>query len=372
LIQVSDQTDLWAESYDRDVKDILALQDSVARTIANQINITLAPAEASRLTTPRSVDPAAYEAYLKGRYYWNKRTAEGMQKAEVYFQQAIDKDPSYGVAYSGLADCSSGLTWHGFTSPSETLPRAHAAALKAIEIDPQSAEAHASLGLVLDHEWDWSGAETQFKRALQLDRRYANVHHWYGDNLSIRGRHDEALLEARKASDLDPLNLMIGTWLGLRYYLARNYESAIEQGRNTVDLDPNFAASHLLLGEAYVQKGFREKGLAELQSAASLSGNNPLYLAQVAVAYASMGRRTEALQIVDQLKMTSASRYVSPYGLAQIYAVLKDEEQTFKWLQASYDGRAVWMSYIAVDPVFDGYRSDQRFQDLLRRVHLLH
>jgi len=372
LIQVSDQTDHWAESYDRDVKDILALQDSVARTIANQINITLAPAEASRLATPRSVDPAAYEAYLKGRYYWNKRTEEGMQKAEVYFQQAIDKDPSYGAAYSGLADCNSGLTWHGFTSPSETLPRAHAAALKAIEIDPQSAEAHASLGLVLDHEWDWSGAETEFKRALQLDRRYANAHHWYGDNLSIRGRHDEALLEARKASDLDPLNLMIDTWLGLRYYLARNYESAIEQGRNTVDLDPNFAASHLLLGEAYVQKGFREKGLAELKSAVSLSGNNPLYLAQVAGAYASMGRRTEARQIVDQLQTTSASRYVSPYGLAQIYAVLKEKEQTFKWLQASYDGRAVWMSYLAVDPVFDGYRSDQRFQDLLRRVHLLH
>jgi TolB-like protein/DNA-binding winged helix-turn-helix (wHTH) protein/Flp pilus assembly protein TadD len=372
LIRVSDQTDRWAESYDREVKDILELEDSVARTIANRINITLAPAAASRLATPRSVEPAAYEAYLKGRYHWNKRTAEGMQKAEVFFQQAIDKDPSYGAAYSGLADCNSGLTWHGYTSPSETLPRAHAAALKAIEIDPQSAEAHASLGLVLDHEWDWSGAETEFKRALQLDRRYANAHHWYGDNLSILGRHDEALLEARKASDLDPVNLMIGTWLGLRYYLARNYESAIEQGRNTVDLDPNFAASHLLLGEAYVQKGFREKGLAELQSAASLSENNPLYLAQVAVAYASMGRRAEALQIAERLQTNSASRYVSPYGLAQIYAVLKDKEQTFKWLQLSYDGRAVWVSYLAVDPVFDGYRSDQRFQDLLRRVHLLH
>jgi TolB-like protein/DNA-binding winged helix-turn-helix (wHTH) protein/Flp pilus assembly protein TadD len=370
LIQVSNQTDRWAESYDRDVKDILALQDSVARSIAHQINITLGPGQASRLATPRSVDPVAYEAYLKGRYYWNKRTAEAMQKAQVYFQQAIDQDPSYGVAYSGLADCNSGLTWHGFTSPSETLPRAHAAALKAIEIDPQSAEAHASLGLVLDHEWDWGGAEAEFKRALQLDPRYANAHHWYGDNLSIQGRHDEALLEAREASDLDPLNLMIGTWLGLRYYLAGNYESAIEQGRDTVDLDANFAASHLLLGEAYVQKGLREKGLAELQIAASLSENNPLYLAQVAVAYASMGMRTEALQIVEQLQTTSASRYVSPYGLAQIYAVLKEKEETLKWLQASYDGRAVWMSYLAVDPVFERYRSDQRFQDLLRRLHL--
>jgi len=164
---------------------------------------------------------------------------------------------------------------------------------------------------------------------------------------------------------------MIGTWLGLRYYLAHQYDSAIEQGRNTVELDPNFAASHLLLGEAYVQKGLHEKGLAELESAASLSGNNPLYLAQVGVAYASEGKRTEALQIATHLQTTSTSRYVSPYGLAQIYAALHDNEQTFKWLNIAYDDRAVWMSYLAVDPVFDRYRSDRRFQDLLRRVRLL-
>jgi TolB-like protein/DNA-binding winged helix-turn-helix (wHTH) protein/Tfp pilus assembly protein PilF len=371
LIQVPEQIDRWAESYDRDVKDILALQDSVARTIADQINITLAQAQPSRPATRRYVDPEAYEAYLKGRYYWNKRTAEGMQKAQVYFQQAINKDPSYGAAYSGLADCNSGLTWHGFTSPAETLPRAHAAALKAIEIDPQSAEAHASLALVLHHEWNWLGAEAEFKRALQLDPRYANAHHWYGDYLSVRGRHDEALVEAKKASDLDPLNLMIGSWLGLRYYLARKYDSAIEQGRNTVELDPNFAAAHLLLGEAYVQMRLHEEGLAELQSAASLSRNSPLYLAQVGVAYAAEGRKTEALQIVTQLQATSIDRYVSPYGLAQIYAALNDKEQTIKWLTIAYEDRAVWMSYLAVDPVFDGYRSDRRFQDLLRRVRLL-
>ena len=292
LIQVPQQTDRWAESYDRDVKDILALQDSVARTIADEINIKLAPAMSSGRAA-RNVDPDAYESYLKGRYYWNKRTAAGMQKAEAYFQQAIDKDPGYGAAYSGLADCNSGLTWHGFTSPAETLPRAKAAALKAIEIDPQSAEAHASLGLVLHHQWDWPGAEAEFKRALQLDPRYANAHHWYGDYLSVRGRHDEALVEATKAAELDPLNLMIDTWLGLRYYLARNYDRAIEQGRSTVDLDQSFAAAHLLLGEAYVQKRLHEQGLAELRSAASLSGDSPLYLAQVAVAYAAEGRKTE-------------------------------------------------------------------------------
>jgi TolB-like protein/DNA-binding winged helix-turn-helix (wHTH) protein/Flp pilus assembly protein TadD len=369
LIQVRDQTDLWAESYDRQLEDILVLQDSVTRTIASQIHIALTPG--ARLPSPRKLDPEAYDAYLKGRYYWNKRTAEGMQKAVIYFQQAIDKDPSYGAAYSGLADSDSGLTWHGFTSPAESLARANAAALKAIEIEPQSAEAHASLALVLHHRWDWARAEAEFKRALQLDPHYANAHHWYGDYLSVRGRHEQALLEAKEALDLDPLNLMISTWVGLRYYLARKYNPAIEQGRNTVELDPNFAAAHLLLGETYVQKGMHEKGLAELQRAAGLSGNSPLYLAQVAVAQASAGKKTEALRIVAQLQVLSSSRYVSPYGIAQIYAALNDKEQTFKWLQIAYDDHAVWMSYLAVDPVFDGFRSDQRFQDLLRRVRLL-
>ena len=372
LIQVPELTDRWTDSYDRELKDMLALQDSVARTIANQIHVTLTPEQQSRPATRRNLDPGAYEAYLKGRYYWNKRTAEGMLKARVYFQQAINQDPGYGAAYSGLADCNSGLTWHGFTAPSETLPRAYAAALKAIEIDPQSAEAHASLALVLHHKWDWPGAEAEFKRALQLDPRYANAHHWYGDYLSVRGRHDEALVEAKKALELDPLNLMIGTWVGLRYYLARRYDGAVEQGRNTVELDANFAAAHLLLGETYVQLGLHAKGLAELQSAAGLSGNSPLYLAQVAVAYAAAGRKAEALGIAAELQATSSQHYVSPYGLAQIYAALHDKDQTFKWLQTAYDDRAVWMTYLAVDPLFDGYRSDARFRDLLQRVRLLH
>jgi tetratricopeptide (TPR) repeat protein len=263
-------------------------------------------------------------------------------------------------------------TWPSSSSVVSPTICTHVSALKAIEIDPQSAEAHASLALVLHHEWDWPGAEAEFKRALQLDPHYANAHHWYGDYLSATGRHDEALVEARKALDLDQLNLMIGTWVGLRYFLARKYDGALEQTRNTVELDPNFAAAHLLLGETYVQMGLHAQGLAELQSAASLSGNSPLYLAQVAVAYAAEGRNTEALRISTQLETTSGKRYVSPYGLAQIYAALNDKEQTFKWLQIAYDDRAVWMSYLAVDPVFDGYRSDQRFQDLLLRLRLLH
>jgi tetratricopeptide (TPR) repeat protein len=186
--------------------------------------------------------------------------------------------------------------------------------------------------------------------------------------LSIQGQHNEALREAKQALELDPLNLMIGTWVGLRYYLARNYDRAIEQGEKTVELEPSFAAAHLLLGQAYVQAGLSDKGLAELQRAASLSGDSPLYLAQVGVAHASAGQKTEALRIAAQLQAISADLYVSPYGLAQIYAALNDREQSLKWLQAAYDGRAVWMSYLPVDPVFDDLRSDQRFQDLLKRV----
>jgi len=371
LIQAQNQTDLWTESYDRELKDLLAVQDSVVQSIASQIHIALTEEQKTRLANPRQTRPEAYDAYLKGRYYWNKRTADGMQKAEHYFQQAIDSDPTYAAAYSGLADCNSGLTWHGFKSPADALPKAYAAARKAVEIDPQSAEAHASLGLVLSHRWDWAGAEAEFRHALQLDPQYANAHHWYGDYLSIKSRHNEALAEASRAQELDPLNLMIGTWVALRYYQARNYSRAIEQARNSVELDSNFAAAHLLLGESYVQAGSHSESLSELKRAASLSGSSPLYTAQVAVALASAGRKSEALQIAHELETASRTRYVSPYGLAQVYAALNRKEDTFKWLQAAYDDRAVWMEYLAVDPIFDRYRSDPRFQELLRSTGLL-
>jgi tetratricopeptide (TPR) repeat protein len=293
-----------------------------------------------------------------------------MQKAERYFQLAIDNDPTYAAAYSGLADCNSGLAWHGLKAPAEALPKAYAAARKAIEINPESAEAHASLGLAMSHRWDWTEAEVEFRRALQLDPQYANAHHWYGDYLSIRGRHDEAVAEAKRALELDPLNLMISTWVGLRYYMARDYSRAIEQNRNSIELDPNFAAAHLLLGEDYVQAGLRSEAVDELKRAADLSGDSPIYRAQVAVALALAGRNREALRIAHELETTSRKRYVSPYGLAQIYAALNKNEDTFKWLQTAYDDHAVWMGYLAVDPIFDRYRSDQRFQEFLRRLRL--
>jgi len=370
LIEANSQTDIWAESYDRELKDVLAVQDSVVRNIATEIHIALTEEQKTRLANSRQTVAEAYVAYLKGRYCWNRRTGDSIQKAEHYFQAAIDLDPTYAEAYSGLADCNSGLAWHGYNAPADALPKAYLAARKAIEIDPQSAEAHASLGLVLSHRWDWAGAEAEFRRALELDPQYANAHHWYGDYLSIRGRHDEALLEARRALELDPLNLMISTWVGLRYYMAHNYSAAIEHNRDSVELDPNFAAAHLLLGQDYVQAGLHSEAVDELKKAARLSGDSPLYTAQVAVALAVAGRNREALRIAHQLETDSAMRYVSPYGLAQIYAALHRDHDTFKWLQAAYDDHAVWIGYLAVDPVFDRYRSDERFHDLLRRVGL--
>ena len=370
LIRAATDEHFWSEAYDRDLRDVLSLQSDVAQSIARKVEVTISGEEHARLSAARTVDPEAYEAYLKGRYYWNKRTADSMPKAALYFEQAITKDPGFGAAYSGLADCNSGLAWHGFMSPAEVLPKAYAAAQKAVEIDPQSAEAHASLALVLEHKWDWAGAQVEFKRALDLNPQYANAHHWYGDYLSIQGRHDEALVEAKRALELDPLNLMIGTWVGLRYYLARRYDGAIEQSRNTVDLDSNFAAAHLILGQSYVQQGKYKEGLDQLQKAASLSGDSPLYIAQVGVSLALAGEKKEALRVIRELQDTSGKRYVSPYGVAQIYATLNDKEQTYKWLEVAYLDRAVWMSYLAVDPLFDSIRSEARFRDFLRRVGL--
>jgi TolB-like protein/DNA-binding winged helix-turn-helix (wHTH) protein/Tfp pilus assembly protein PilF len=370
LIEARTDRHLWAEEYNRDLRDVLALQGEVARDVAQKISVTMTPQESTQLATPRPVNVEAFEDYLKGRYYWNKRTGEGMLKASEYFQHAIDKDPNYGLAYSGLADCNSGLAWHGFLSPAESLPKARAAALKAIAIDPESGEGHASLALALYHQGEWANAESEFRRALELSPAYANTHHWYGDYLSAMGHHQEALAQAKYAFELDPLSPIINMWLGLRYYFMRDYEKAIEQGRKIVDFDPSFASAHLLLGEAYLQKGMHQSAIAELQKAAQLSGGSPLYLSQVGVALAADGRTTEALGIIEQLQKIRKQSYVSSYGVAQIYAALGDKQQAIKWLQSAYDERAVWMSYIKVDPVLDSIRPEPDFQVLVRRMRL--
>lgn len=369
LIEARNQTTVWTETEDAELKDIIDVQDSVVRNIASQIHVAIGEEETTASAGPR-VRPDAHVAYMRGRYYWNRRTAASIEKAEKYFLEAIHTDPSYSLAYSGLADCNSGLTWHGFRAPADALPKAEDAARRAIQFNPKSAEAHASLGLVLSHRWAWPEAEKEFKIAIQLDPQYANAHHWYGDYLSIRERHQEAFSEARLALDLEPGNLMISTWVALRLYQVHDYSAAIKQSEDSVEMDGNFAAARLLLGQEEVQAGKYDDAIDQLKRAATLSGDSPLYTAQIGVALAAAGRTQEASELAESLQRVSTQKYVSPYGLAQIYAALQRGDDTFKWLQTAHQGRAVWMGYLAVDPVFTRYASDGRFQELLRQVGL--
>jgi len=319
LIEASSDRHLWAESYERDLRDVLALQSEVARAIAQEIKIAMRPEEEARLASARTVNPEAHEAYLKGRYHWNKRTEEAMKKGLEYFQQAIEIDPGYADAYAGLAQTYVLLSSveYGAMPPREAIPKAKAAAMKALEIDEELGEPHAALGLAkMDYDWDWSGAGREFKRAIELNPGHATVRHWHAIYLTVTGRHEEAIAEAKRALELDPLSLIIGTDVGWVYYMARQYDEAIEQLHKTLELDPNFAVAHRNLGLAYEQKGMYEDTITELQEAISLSGGSTNYLAWLGYAYAAAGRRDEAQKVLDELKELSKRTYVASFSIA--------------------------------------------------------
>ncbi len=273
LIRASTDTHLWADSYERDLRDVLALQDEVARTIANEIKVKLTPQEQARLKSARPVNPEAYQAYLKGRYFWNKRTAEGFKKAIEYFQQAIEKDPAHALAYAGLADSYNLLGTYRVFPPKEAYPRAKAAAMKALETDATLAEPHASLAWVkFRFDWDWLGAETEFRRALALNRRYPTAHYWCAFYLAAMGRLEEASAQIKQAQELDPLSVIINATVGNVFISARHYDQAIEELRKTLELDPNFAYAHDALGEADKEKAMFEEAIAEERNAIVFSG----------------------------------------------------------------------------------------------------
>ncbi|MCI0440890.1 MAG: tetratricopeptide repeat protein, partial [Chloroflexi bacterium] len=370
LIQAASDQHLWAESYEREVKDILSLHSELARAIAREVHVTLTPQEQAQLARARLVNPEAYEAYLKGDYYYDKRTEEGIRKSQDYFKQAIERDPTYALAYSGLANSANGLGWYSFVAPSQNLAQAKPAALKALEIDETLAEAHAALACIRFYaERDWANAETEFKRALELDPRYANTHHWYADYLSAMGRHAEAVAEARHAREFEPLSLIINTWLGRRLYFARQYDEAISHLCQTVEMDSSFAPAHFHLGLAYEQEAMQTNAITELRTAARLSASAPVYVAELANACARAGQRREAQKLLEDLKTVSKQEYVSPYQIAAIYVGLGEKEPGLAWLEKSYTERALWLVYIKVDPQFDSLRGDSRFQDLLRRMN---
>ena len=371
LVQASTDQHLWAETYESDLGDILTLQGQVARAIANQIRITLTPEEQVRLASVRPVDTEAFEAYLKGRYYWNKRSREGLDKAIGYFQQAIEKDPKYALAHAGLADCYGliATTIVGAMSSGEAAPKTKAAALKALEIDDTLAEAHTSLAsMQFNYDWDWPAAERGFKRALELDPGYATAHQRYSLYLIAMGRTQESVAEINRARELDPLSISINFSLGWRLYMARQFDPAIEQLRNTIEMDPEFLLTHLVLGQAYGQKGAHAQAIAELQRASTLSRGSPMVEAALGHAYGVAGKRKEAQAVLDELGKFSKKTYVSPFYVAIVYAGLGKKEEAIDWLEKAYQDRSNGLVFIKVDPELDSLRSHPRFQDLLRRM----
>src|SRR5580700_1251618 len=371
LIEASTDKHLWSQSYEGELRDTLALQNRVASAIADQIRISLTPQEQAALKDVKVVNPEAYESYLKGRYFWNKRTADGLKVALAYFTQAIEEDPKYAQAYSGLADTYALLgDWqYAVMTPKEALPKAKAAALKALELDSALGEAHTSLAVCLDgFDWDFDAAEKEFQRAIELNPGYATAHHWYAWHLSHTGREEEAIAEMRKAEDLDPLSLIINSDLAELLVLAHSYDESIRQSRKTIEMDPNFALAHNQLGQAYFQKQMYEPAIAELEKSVQLSGGSPTCVANLARAYAASGRRSEAEKLLGDLKKRSNPGYSNASEIAMIYASLGNTDQAMNWLEKGYEER--FNPGVLLRPGFDPLRSDSRFQNLAHRMGL--
>jgi TolB-like protein/DNA-binding winged helix-turn-helix (wHTH) protein len=371
LIEAASDKHLWARSYEGDLRDTLALQNHVAEAIATQVRINLTPQEQAALKSAKVVKPEAYEAYLKGRYFWNKRTAEGLTKAVEYFGQAIANDNAYAQAYAGLADSYALLGNSDFAvmSPGEAYPKAKTAAMKALELNDSLGEAHASLAFCMGlFEWDWDAAEKEYSRAIALNPGYATAHQWYGLQLSLLGRFDEAIAEMRKAESLDPLSLIISADVADVLFAARRYDESIQQSRKVIEMDPEFAIAHYELGQALTQKKSYDTAINELQKATRLSSSDTTCMAALADAYAVSGKPKEALSILNELKSRPNHRLSYAAQEALIDASLNRNDDAFAALERAYAQR--FDALALRSPAFDPLRSDPRFQDLMRRIGL--
>ena len=371
LIEAPTDYHLWAASYERDLRDVLSMQEEVTRAIASEIRVNLSAQEQARLASTRPIDPEAYRLYLKGRYYWNKRSLEGFQKAIEYFQQATAKDPAYALAYVGLADTYTYFSFFDVVPPREAMPKAKAAAARALEIDNRLGEAHVSLGYVsYMYDWDWPAAGKHFEQALTLNPSYSRAHTFYPFYLSSLGRSEEALAVAKRSLDLDPASPAVNHSLAVQFYFARQFDQAIEQAHKTLELDPNFAISYELLGEVYVSRGMYREGLSELEKYSALSRGRAMSLALLGYAHARLGERNQALRMLEQLEATSKERYTPAFSFAVVYAGLGEKDQAFAWLEKAYGERTSRLGYLKVEPLWDPLRPDPRFADLVRRIGL--
>lgn len=370
LVNTSDRTQMWGELYDRKMSDLLVIQREITSEIVSKLKLKVSGAE--KATAKHYTESnEAYQLYLKGRFYWEKRTAEALKKAIEYFNQAIEKDPGFALAYAGLADCY--VVPANRLAPREAMPKARAAALRALELDETLAQAHVSLGRVrAAFDWDWTGAEKEYKRAIQLNPRYGVAHQWYGGCLEAMGRRNEAIAERRLAQELEPLSLTINFELGLGFYYGRDYDQAIEQFQKTLELDQNFPAARNFLPAAYEQKGMYNEAIVEFKKSIPLTGaaESTLSRAGLGHVYALTGKKSEARLLLDDLKQLSAHEYVSATNVALIYAGLGEKDQAFAWLDKAYEQRAFQLQWIKLDPRWDNLRPDSRFQDLFRRIGL--
>jgi len=371
LIQAPADRHLWAESYEGNLRDTLTLQKQVARAIAEQVRVEVTPQEQAVLKKATVVNPEAYNSYLKGRYFWNKRTADGLKVALAYFNQAIDEDPKYATAYSGLADTYALLgDWqYGVMTPKEALPKAKAAAMKALQLDDGLSEAHNSLAFCLDgFDWDLNGGDREFRRAIELNPGYATAHHWYAWHLILLGRNSEAVSEMRKAESLDPLSLIINSDLAELLLIAHFPDESVQQSLKTMEMDPGFALAHNQLGQAYLEKRMFGEAIAELEKATELSGGSPTCIANLARAYVALNRRAEATKLLNDLKRRSAPGFWHASEVAMIYAALGGEDQAMTWLERGYEER--FNPGVLLRPGFDPLRSNSRFRKLVHRIGL--
>jgi tetratricopeptide (TPR) repeat protein len=372
LIDSRDGSHMWGQRYDRKFTDMDSLREEIAGEMASALRLRLTPADQKRLIKSSTADPEAYQDYLKGRYWWNKSTSEGFDKGIKYFQQAIAKDPTYALAYSGLADCYSSLAESGLVPFKDGYLKAKDAALKAVALDDTLAEAHGSLALVKSsYDWDWSGADQEIRRAIELNPGYADAHRLHAEVLWQTGRLDEAISENKLTLELDPLSLSSNDTLGTAFFLARQYDRAIEQMAKTLELDPAFIDAYYFRGMAYMKKSMYREGMAEFEKGVAISPLNPEALTGLGYGYAVTGRRTEARKVLDTLAELSPREYISAVWRAKIYSGLEDKDKAFKWLEKATDDRSVVsVGYIKPNPIFDPLRSDPRYADLLRHTNL--
>lgn len=372
LVRTSDGAPLWADRFDEQFTHIFTVEDAIAEKVARALLRTMtSSAGQQQLTRRYTENNAAYQAYLKGRYFWNKRTTASFQSAVAHFQQATRLDPNYALAYAGLADTYTLLSFFTIAAPAEVFPKAQAAANKAMALDPTLAEAYVALGQVKSaYEWDWRGAEEQFQRGLALNSNDPNLHHWRSLNLMALGRLDDARAAMQRAFELDPLLLITNVNLGRVDYYAGRYDQAIEQYRRALELDGNFARAHLRLGMAYVQRGQYLEALAEYERTREIAGDTPQVAAYVAYALAVSGKKPEARTLLAELERRATRQYVPPYDIALIHVGLGETEQAFDWLEKAYADRSTEMIYFKVEPMLKSLHSDPRYGALLLHLGL--